>query len=63
MAPALTTTEAFDLTGFTKGVPLEVILREPIDVRLSQLGARLAQTTDVVHARALLVASATFDSL
>jgi hypothetical protein len=25
-------------------------------VRLSELGARLAKTTDVVHARALLVA-------
>jgi len=56
MKPALASTEAFDLTGFTKGVPMEITLRDTIDVRLSELGARLAKTTDVVHARALLVA-------
>ena len=56
MAPALSTTEAFDLTGYTTGVPLEISLRDTTDVRLSELGARLAKTTDVVHARAMLVA-------
>ena len=56
MVPALSTTEAFDLTGYTTGVPLEISLRDTTDVRLSELGARLAKTTDVVHARALLVA-------
>lgn len=61
MAPALHTTEAFDLTGYTKGVPLEIRLREPIDVRLTELAARLVKTTDVVHASALLVAPRTFN--
>lgn len=61
MAPALQTTEAFDLTGYTKGVPLEIRLREPIDVRLTELAARLVKTTDVVHASALLVAPRTFN--
>lgn len=56
MKPALASTEAFDLTGYTTGVPVEITLRDTIDVRLSELGARLAKTTDVVHARALLVA-------
>jgi hypothetical protein len=56
MSPALASTEAFDLTGYTTGVPVEISLRDTIDVRLSELGARLAKTTDVVHARALLVA-------
>jgi hypothetical protein len=56
MAPALSTTEAFDLTGYTTGVPLEISLRDTTDVRVSELGARLAKTTDLVHARALLVA-------
>ena len=56
MAPALASTEAFDLTGYTKGVPIEIALRDTIDVRLSEFGARLAKTTDVVHARALLIA-------
>ena len=62
MAPALSTTEAFDLTGYTKGVPLEITLREPMDVRLTELAAKLVKTTDVVHASALLVAAASIPS-
>lgn len=49
-------TEALDLTGLTRGVPLEVQLRDMIDVRLTPLAARLNKTDDALHARALLVA-------
>ena len=49
-------TEALDLTGLTRGVPLEVQLRDMIDVRLTPLAARLNKTDDTLHARALLVA-------
>jgi hypothetical protein len=48
--------EALDLTGLTRGVPLEVQLRDMIDVRLTPLAARLNKTDDALHARALLVA-------
>jgi hypothetical protein len=48
--------EALDLTGLTRGVPLEVQLRDMIDVRLKPLAARLNKTDDALHARALLVA-------
>ena len=53
---ALAGTEALDLTGFTRGVPLEVHLRDTVDVRLTTLAARLNKTDDALHARALLVA-------
>lgn len=53
---ALAGTEALDLTGFTRGVPLEVQLRDMTDVRLTPLAARLNHTDDALHARALLVA-------
>jgi hypothetical protein len=53
---ALAGTEALDLTGFTRGVPLEVQLRDMTDVRLTPLAARLNGTDDALHARALLVA-------
>lgn len=62
MAPAPSTTQAFDLTGYTTGVPLEITLRESTDVRLSQLGSRLTKTTDVVHASAVLVAPTSIPS-
>ena len=48
--------EALDLTGLTRGVPLEVQLGDMIDVRLTPLAARLNKTDDALHARALLVA-------
>jgi hypothetical protein len=53
---ALAGTEALDLTGFTRGVPLEVQLRDMTDVRLTPLAARLNGTDDALHARALMVA-------
>jgi hypothetical protein len=53
---ALAGTEALDLTGLTRGVPLEVQLRDMIDVRLTPLAARLNKTDDALHAKALLVA-------
>lgn len=53
---ALEGTEALDLTGLTRGVPLEVQLRDMTDVRLTPLAARLNGTDDALHARALLVA-------
>lgn len=62
MTPAPSTTQAFDLTGYTRGVPLEITLRESTDVRLSELGARLAKTTEVVHASAVLVAPTSMPS-
>jgi hypothetical protein len=54
LAPA--DTEAFDFTGFTRGIPLEVQLREMIDVRLTPFAARLLKTTEALHVQALLVA-------
>lgn len=53
---ALAGSEALDLTGLTRGVPLEVQLRDMTDVRLTPLAARLNGTDDALHARALLVA-------
>ena len=53
---ALAGSEALDLTGLTRGVPLEVQLRDMIDVRFTPLAARLNKTDDALHARALLVA-------
>ncbi|MHB1090810.1 MAG: hypothetical protein ACYC06_11525 [Ilumatobacteraceae bacterium] len=54
LAPA--DTQAIDLTGFTRGVPLEVQLREMTDVRLTPFAARLFKTTDALHVQAFLVA-------
>jgi len=53
---ALADSTALDLTGLTRGVPLEVQLRDMVDVRLTPLAARLNATDDALHARALLVA-------
>jgi hypothetical protein len=53
---ALAGSEALDLTGLTRGVPLEAQLRDMIDVRLTPLAARLNKTDDALHARALLIA-------
>lgn len=54
LAPA--DTQAADFTGYTWGVPLEVQLREMVDLRLTPLAARLLKTTDVLHVQAFLVA-------
>ena len=54
---ALADSEALDLSGMTRGVPIQISLREMTDVRLSQLGARLLKTMDVLHVQAFLVAT------
>ena len=54
---ALADSEALDLSGMTRGVPIQISLREMTDVRLSQLGARLLKTIDVLHVQAFLVAT------
>lgn len=47
--------EAFDATGTTWGVPLELVLAHPHDVSLSNFGARVIGTLDRLHVGALLV--------
>ena len=54
---ALADSEALDLSGMTRGVPIQYTLREMTDVRLSKLGARLLKTMDVLHVQAFLVAT------
>jgi len=54
LAPA--DTQAIDFTGFTRGVPLEVQLRELIDVRLTPFAARILKTTDALHVQSFLLA-------
>ena len=54
---ALADSEALDLSGMTRGVPIQISLREMTDVRLSQLSARLLKTMDVLHVQAFLVAT------
>ena len=54
---ALQGTEALDLSGLTRGVPIQLTLREMTDVRLSTLGARLLKTMDALHVQAFLVAT------
>ena len=54
---ALANSDALDLSGMTRGVPIQISLREMTDVRLSQLGARLLKTMDVLHVQAFLVAT------
>ena len=54
---ALADSEALDLSGMTRGVPIQISLREMTDVRLSKLGARLLKTMDVLHVQAFLVAT------
>jgi hypothetical protein len=54
---ALADTEALDLSGMTRGVPIQISLREMTDVRLSKLGARLQKTMDALHVQAFLVAT------
>lgn len=56
MALAHAETQAIDLTGFTRGIPLEVQLREMIDVRLTPFAVRILKTTDALHVQAFLVA-------
>lgn len=54
---ALADSEALDLSGMTRGVPIQFTLREMTDVRLSKLGARLLKTLDALHVQAFLVAT------
>jgi len=54
---ALADTEALDLSGMTRGVPIQISLREMTDVRLSKLGARLLKTMEALHVQAFLVAT------
>ena len=56
MGLALEGSEAIDLTGMTRGVPIEVQLREMTDVRLTPLAAKLLKTIDALHVKAFLVA-------
>ncbi|MEO8163308.1 MAG: hypothetical protein ABI590_05940, partial [Ilumatobacteraceae bacterium] len=56
MALAPADTQAIDLTGFTRGVPLQVQLHEMVDVRLTPFAARILKTSDVLHVQAFLVA-------
>ena len=53
---ALEGSEALDLTGMTRGIPVEVQLREMTDVRLTPLAAKLLKTVDALHVKAFLVA-------
>jgi len=53
---ALEGSEALDLTGMTRGIPVEVQLREMTDVRLTPLAAKLLKTVDALHVQAFLVA-------
>ena len=48
--------QAIDLSGFTRGIPLEVGMREIIDVRLTPFAARILKTTDALHVQAFLIA-------
>jgi hypothetical protein len=56
MDKALAGTEALDLSAMTRGVPIELQLREMIEVRLSPFTARMLKTLDVLHVKAFLVA-------
>ena len=56
MGLALEVSEALDLTGMTRGVPIEMQLREMTDVRLTPLAAKLLKTVDALHVKAFLVA-------
>ena len=56
MSLALEGSDAIDLTGMTRGVPIEVQLREITDVRLTPLSAKLLKTVDALHVKAFLVA-------
>lgn len=55
MTMAASDTEAFDLTGITRGAAIEIQLRDSATVRLTPFATRLTKTLDVVHTKALLV--------
>jgi hypothetical protein len=63
MQLALEGSEAIDLTGMTRGVPIEVQLREMTDVRLTPLAAKLLKTVDALHVKAFLVAPSRFSDI
>lgn len=54
LAPA--DTQAIDLSGITRGIPIEFSLRELTDIRLSPLLSKITKTVDVLHVKQLLVA-------
>jgi hypothetical protein len=56
VAAATHDTTAFDTTGTTWGMVLELALSHPHDVTLSPFGARIVGTLDRLHVTALLVA-------
>ena len=63
MQLALAGSEAIDLSGMTRGVPIEVQLRDMVDVRLSSLTARQLKTLDVLHVKAFMVAPSRYSAL
>jgi len=63
MKLALSDSEAIDLTGMTRGVPIEVQLRDMTDVRLSTLTARQLKTLDVLHVKAFMVAPSRYKAV
>ncbi len=56
LAAAARDTTAFDATGTTWGVVLELTLSHPHDVSLSPFGTRMTKTLDRLHVSAVLVA-------
>lgn len=56
LAAAKHDTTAFDATGTTWGVVLELTLSHPHDVSLSVFGSRITKTLDRLHVSAVLVA-------
>lgn len=56
MGAALADSEALDLSAMTRGVPIELMLGDMIEVRLSPFTARILKTLDVLHVQAFLVA-------
>jgi hypothetical protein len=56
LAAAARDTTAFDATGTTWGVVLELTLSHPHDVSLSPFGTRMTKTLDRLHVGAVLVA-------
>lgn len=63
MKLAMSDSEAIDLTGMTRGVPIEVQLRDMTDLRLSTLTARQLKTLDVVHVKAFMIAPSRYRAL
>lgn len=56
LRPAAADTTAFDATGTTWGVALELVLSHPHDVSLAEFGVRISRTVDRLHVTAVLLA-------